>query len=446
MLTTSSRLAPTALWRELAVSDVFKQLKRDHVMPDACSEKPLEPLSRSCFSALGAKATIDESKLDCIMEPATSWNSLSSLGKNDVPAAFALMMDATETGNRDTLPTAWNALLPVRGDVIRRCGNDDGFLVLDTSRFAFLGLKCNLAAQGDGMVSFKACKDQPAWQILDDCDAWECLTLDVSPPCYAAARGHKPELVVIASGATSLLVRCARVGFKHLSAVYLDKVLRQKQVFLTTKERPRTTVAKVVMLLKFVCPKWTDEQINAAVAARYAEVKKSVGIVSSSSEVANDVLDPQDKKLLKTTEDAAVKGQEDLDNKKNILQEGSKFLEILGKKLPPAPAVPPAAPAEVDPAAPPAEGAPGAVKQKVKWSKITDERHAKALLPKIIGCSIQCVLPKKCWTAFYPEASPASRTRTWGTRWTNEQCMKHCIKWAWDEHQAATGIECHFEF
>ena len=76
----------------------------------------------------------------------------------------------------------------------------------------------------------------------------------------------------------------------------------------------------------------------------------------------------------------------------------------------------------------------------VDWKAAAkDGADLKRLIPDAVGCTLQHVPAKRCFTARYPGASPGSRTRTYGFVFNRVQVLKHVIKWAWSEHKKATG-------
>ena len=75
--------------------------------------------------------------------------------------------------------------------------------------------------------------------------------------------------------------------------------------------------------------------------------------------------------------------------------------------------------------------------------KITIVMDAKAYWPQnVAGCSIQLLLERRSWCAYYPRAMPGSRSRTWGTTLTKLQVLRAVLQWAWAEHHRATGKDC----
>ena len=79
---------------------------------------------------------------------------------------------------------------------------------------------------------------------------------------------------------------------------------------------------------------------------------------------------------------------------------------------------------------------PSAVLKKPDWAKaVEDINIAQGLMPKVKGSRIELIEPKRAYTAFYPNVLLASRTRTWGFKFSRTKVLQHCIRWAWAEHK-----------
>ena len=80
----------------------------------------------------------------------------------------------------------------------------------------------------------------------------------------------------------------------------------------------------------------------------------------------------------------------------------------------------------------------------IDWKKLKNVAEVKSTLPKVLGCTIQHVKWKRCWTAFYPGVVPGSRTRTYGTCVRQATVIKHVVQWTHKMHEKKTGTPSPF--
>ena len=80
----------------------------------------------------------------------------------------------------------------------------------------------------------------------------------------------------------------------------------------------------------------------------------------------------------------------------------------------------------------------------IDFKKLKRVDEVKKTLPKVLGCTIQHVKWKRCWTAFYPGVFPGSRTRTYGACVTQASVIKHVVHWSHRMHEKATGTPSPF--
>jgi len=379
----------------------FERMNRKHVLPADCVEEPLPDIVRAGYDALSSPVSFAVPKLEQIQEKATTWLPVTALAKNAFPAAFSLMLDVHGTGNMDKLPTCWHAYFPVRSDVVRHVSSGATYVVLDTCRFAFLGVACELKRSAGRPARCRirseevACR--PRWIRMDDCTQWECFETVALPPIARLAEGASPEIVINAVGPSALTRRAALVGFKHVPAMYIKKMALQWGVQIQGK-RPKALIGAVIALIACFVPNVTQQQMDAALESR-THVGRSKSVLSASSELVDSTLDPSDKALLRESEEMSAKQAGATERTKVAIGLGSKYLESLGLQAKKATKAKPAQQRKV-------------VKHQVVWTKVADVKAAQALMPQVAGACIQCVVPKRCWTAYYPNCAPASRTRT----------------------------------
>ena len=438
----NNKLIEQTMWLSLIQGSVFQDMGRETLPPtEELFVEPFERMSKSCYTALGGVATLaseDDPKLDAIKNPAgKTWTPLSAISKNFVPAAWSLMMNITEEPSlRASLPMAWMALFAVKGDVITQKSTSNTFMVMEVSKFGFLGFPCKLEkvkhCRGPRVVLFEATS---VWTPLVDPEDWEARPLFQEPPVYELAWKRRPSIAVEASPTPmKLLERCVRVGCKDVPVSYIDRLYR-REVAMKHPElsKPRLFIQRLILLIKHLAPGITAEDIDLALGARLEEVKDAPRI-DANGELAEALLDPSERKEVRK---AAEEHKSEVERRKKAeddIKIGSKYLETLGYDLKKKAAPKPAPPVDLI---------------AVEWAKIAEkpsESQLNKLIPKVPGCRLGHIPKKSCFTAFYAGALPhASRTRTWGRSFSKQAVLKHCVRWAWTEHQKAGGAPCPFK-
>ena len=92
------------------------------------------------------------------------------------------------------------------------------------------------------------------------------------------------------------------------------------------------------------------------------------------------------------------------------LKKGSLYLQQLGRAAP-------SLGHKLKTAA--AKSAAAAKKKPRDILKLASLDDANKCLPNVVGCSLQLVGTKQCWTCYYPGALPDSKSRTWGAKFNN---------------------------
>ena len=93
-----------------------------------------------------------------------------------------------------------------------------------------------------------------------------------------------------------------------------------------------------------------------------------------------------------------------------------------------------------------AKSAAAAKKKPRDILKLASLDDANKCLPKVVGCSLQLVGTKQCWTCYYPGALPGSKSITWGAKFNKRQCLRAVLIWAWAQHFEKTSEVCPFNF
>ena len=79
---------------------------------------------------------------------------------------------------------------------------------------------------------------------------------------------------------------------------------------------------------------------------------------------------------------------------------------------------------------------------KIKFNGLAS---IKTYLPQLSGCSIQLLPARRVYTVYYPAVVPGSMSKTWG-HFSQKQCLKHVLLWAWNRHAEETRQPCPWNF
>lgn len=432
-------VAPQTLWKALADGSVMKDFNRPE--PVRNSGVALPVLSRSAYSSISGSSTLaaDASyagTLEKIMDaPKDRWKPMDSLSKHLVPSAWGLMMQVTQNPEmRGRLPRAWHAVLAMRKDVVQKIGSPETYLVYETSKFGFMGWLCKVSkVPGEQTGRLVLTEDAPSWRPIFEPSEWKSFQLRNVPPIWEVWNGRQPAIcVVIDTPSVPLLARAADCAFNGVPSCYIDKLLKEHVLRKDASiSRPGLLLQRIILLMVKFCPHLTHEQILARIRKR-REHPGTAPIVSADGELAEAFIDNNEKKELRECSKEHSNKQEQF---KTGLKEdtlvGSKFLEELGFKSSVA--------SRTVPGSVPRKAAVGLA---VDWKKAADYKHSKQfkpLLPHVVECFIKVTPLKRCFTAYYPDCFPASRTRTWGHLFSKQAVLKHCVKWAWQRHTDRTG-------
>lgn len=227
---------------------------------------------------------------------------------------------------------------------------------------------------------------------------------------------------------TSLLVSSAKAGFRNLASGFLVRVA--SILGLDWKSMPKEQ--RVLALVDAVMPGASKGEVKDALLARSMTATPSTtSLGDPSSWACGGIFDEFD---LKRVKEVAAKGGGGNSEAHRRMQEFIRGSTRLSDG-------PPAHAPARQPVARDATAAPKAPAQRASRVK-TDCSH---FLPPVGGgCSIQRIEQRRCWIAFYPGVSPASRTRTWG-HFPELACRNACLQWAWNHHTRLTGEACPHE-
>ena len=402
-LASNQKVHPNTAWMSLASSKVMGQFKRQHTHPDDVADGPTDTLPRSIHAALADEPSVPIEFFEKITKPQTDWNSYSGMSKNVIPAAWSLLLRVSDNDSWDDLTLAWTATMTIEGDAIRSTEDGAAFIVLARNRFGVLGWPCSVTKlrRKTTITVDTTPKISAMWMAVLDYSKWEAFELQPLPPVAAIASGCAPSISIESVWSGSILERSARAGFKGFPLPYVSRVLATFHV-KESIPTPRTSLEKIVALLKYVFPAIDDNDLHAYLLARRGALP-SRPLIKGEADLIDAVMDPSDKKEMKSENarcdglDAAVAAHV------ASLKEGSKYLEVLGHLPLPL---------------------PKALKKKphlklVARKKLDMRFHhefgkAKALMPVAKGCTLELIPKRRQWIAFYAGAVPGSRTRTWG--------------------------------
>lgn len=434
--TRNKMVSPVTGWKALADSTTFDDFKRANLKPSECQEKPLLTLNSESFKPKSYEPTIKKFKYDDIMKSPKTWHPYTGLSKHTIPAALSLMLLTFENGEYDCIQSVWHSLVPLRKDVIQESNDGPCFIVLATSRFGVWVWPCDLIKKSAAfnVVMPHVEEARPFWLHIFDAKKWSAFEVSAVPPCEAIAKKQPVRIVLEASGPQSLLTRAATFGFENLTSVYMDKLIRDLKLLKPDFPRPSTTMEKAALLVQHFLPHLSHQSLMACLAKRGSSDKERAPLLQVGSELCDSVMEQDDKQSLKEMSEAHSKNTESREAFKESLTVGSHFLEVLGKVI----------------STPKAKAKSKTVKltKIADLKKIADDKAAQKFMPIMKGAHIELrPLPKNCWTAYYPHCAPGSRTRTFGSRFSKPACLKHCLMWAWREHEKQHPVSpCPWKF
>ncbi|CAK0875873.1 unnamed protein product [Prorocentrum cordatum] len=425
--------APATSWFTLAESDLMDRFGRPHTRPRDCPKSEASPLPTNIHDGVAGQPSVPRERLTAIQQ-SKGWTSFSGLSKNYIPAAWNLLLRASESDSWGHLVTAWHALLANPGGVVMPKGAANGSLVLRRSRFGFFGWPCKCTKL---TTRFRAelrlgMEDKPSWQTLTDYKLWVSLSLHVMPPVVSLLSGGPSKVQLGGADEAPLHVRCAKLGFAGFPNGYLNRLMKGFGDPVS-RQLPKTPIEKVLWVIKQILPKASSEDIASYLENR----KEQVGPQSLAKDHA-DLLDalvgPSEKKDYADERKRATEQAERKEAFDESFRGGSKFLESLGGKAPPVVKV-----AKLT-------GSKAGVKLAINWDKIKALAPLrKKLLPDVKGCRLDYIEKRKQWVAFYPGAVPGSHHKTVG-KFSSTLCMKACLRWAWRQRKSKTKEACPRDF
>ena len=253
-----------------------------------------------------------------------------------------------------------------------------------------------------------------------------------APPIAGLVRKVAPSITLFAaSEAVPVEAASALIGFVGVPSPFIGKLLAERYG-LPRRDQPAALVEKICVALKMLVPGLKASDVHAAIGRRFCDDAPTKTIIDANSDLADQVMDPSDKKEMKTVnEDAGEKRAAHKEVLAAAHKSADRYLEVLGIKKP-TPAVH-------------VVGKLPAFKKRINWKNVAEVVADRKLIPVVKECRLQPIKSRSKRIAFYPGVSPASRSRQYGGVITEAVVVRHCIRWLWAMHKKMTGELCPFE-
>ena len=170
------------------------------------------------------------------------------------------------------------------------------FVVLDKYRFAVLGWPCTLT-RVDGSVQISVAlgkaERMPVWFTIANWIEWKVWVVEQQPPVHAVAAGTRPTVILVSSVSMTLMQRQARLGFRDISIIYVNKLIKLVPAALVNV-KPATVIEKVALLC---CLLWPEEKDIASMLANRVEPPSTTQpLVTTAHNLTDEVMDQTDKR------------------------------------------------------------------------------------------------------------------------------------------------------
>jgi len=449
------RVARMKRWATLRERGVMAIYNREEVEPagDLYLAQGLsgdDPLPQGCFEPGKLAGSLDEEELKRMGTEKVDYACTSAQGMQAQVAAWALLMQCSKLDCWSDAHLAWQSLLAPQDGIVVNTVCGEGFVVLRTTVWGMLVWP---AAKIETVrhTLWSPATDGPAvamWEAVLNAEHFCFVPTQVVPPSVAKELFVHPEDVKVGvflmecGERLGLYKAAAKEGFKALNENYLLKALQLfgKWHELPPGQRPKTTLAKCETLLRAVNPDISDQEVAECLRARVGLQAKKLGVApllaGENLELMAGVLDADDVEAAKETREKATSDTVGKAMAVGYIRQRTLMPEYACVELLAAAG---AKPQQAKPAA--AAAAEPAKKGLWSW----EEKYLKARLPGVVGATIMQVPQRNCWTARYPGAVPASRTRTYSKGLSCDLAAKHCFQWLWVQHEGATGEKCPYE-
>ena len=117
--------------------------------------------------------------------------------------------------------------------------------------------------------------------------------VEQQPPVHAVAAGTRPTVRLVSSVSMTLMQRQARLGFRDISIIYINKLIKLVPAALVNV-KPATVIEKVALLC---CWLWPEEKdIASMLANRVAPPSTTTPLVATAHKLTDDVMDQTDRR------------------------------------------------------------------------------------------------------------------------------------------------------
>ena len=244
------------------------------------------------YQALAGQASFSEKKVEMAWNLGDhDWPRTNAQGLQLESGAWQLLCSCHATDSWEKLPLAWLSMLAPKGTLLRKTGiSDSVFIVLETSQHGVLRWPArreyNQELQLELWQPSTADDASATWEPVLDAADWEIAFVHAvgpefieaaygqgtwadgaSPPVRTTPSGFSHELYLMRTTRwLSLWVAGAKEGFARLGDKHLNSALRETNAVPHDQPRPTHKLAKVLALMRWAVPSWSDEDCAAVTA------------------------------------------------------------------------------------------------------------------------------------------------------------------------------------
>lgn len=286
-------------WWSLVKSEVFKtRYHREELDLPQAPPKWVPHLPKAMFSSSGAKPTIAEEELQKILMQKPDWKLFTPATANVAVAAWVLLRWLSENDMWAKLPEVWRATIVPVGILLQCKATQAVSLALWSSDYAVLTWPMQrLVCNGLELFLPQSERSMPGWQFVYDLAMWEVVPHKVLPPSLVRSRlraAVAPHGVVLARSARdeALLQHSVRKGLLGCTSGAMTKLL--KSLGFAPKDIPKTTLEKMVAVIRSVFPRMTNAQIGEMLKTRVglqSVSKRASSLTSYNMECTDGIIE-----------------------------------------------------------------------------------------------------------------------------------------------------------
>lgn len=433
------------------ISEVYgrKEVSLDEASSCAAqiANKPRN-MPAAAFESQAGTPSVKREELMNIEQRAT-WPTFSPLSAHSIVTCWQLILELSDSGQWGSASSVWKSIFVRPGVVLKSKGPEALTLVLTADQYGVLGFPVHIdtTLDNEGATFFRIPRHfRLGYSFVTDFDEWEVFSV---APCGPMARilkfgqpagGERVSLAMV--GPVSILEHAAKEAFIGITAPFLKRLIRNLGLsgtpFGITSD---SVISAVEILLRGIFKGISDELLGEIMAKRIARRKNSSEtLLANNVELLDEVMEVTGKVDAKRTVDDGEETQQRKNEatylkgrdfwahvSRSLANYGSKSLTIDGEQ------------AAASRPQPKTASAP-----KLKVLRLANWKldHARSLLPKIKGCLIQDYPFKSAFQVYYSEAVERPRSKHFTfhpERWTEQQVLLACVRWAWYKHHLHTG-------